>query len=106
MDDTEIIGDIGEQPKAVVEPDQTVETTPEVEVTTVEEAKPMYKRKTGKIRKKEGLALAARNKKLSTWLRDETRVRKEERTEIQSRRLDDEVIEDMDWPGIDQGGQV
>ena len=59
----------------MVEPEQTVivETTPEVEVTTVEKAKPVYKRMTGKIKKKEeGLALAAKNKKLSAWLRDET----------------------------------
>ena len=52
---------------------------------------------TGKIRKKEGKALAAKNKKLSAWLRDETRTKNEERVEIKSRRLEDEQIEDMEW---------
>ena len=49
LEETEISGDTGEQPKAVVEPEQLVivETTPEVEAETVAKAKPLYKRMTG-----------------------------------------------------------
>jgi hypothetical protein len=36
-----------------------------------EEVHPTYKKQTGKIRKKEGLALAAKNRTISSWLRNE-----------------------------------
>ena len=55
----------------MVEPEQTAKETPEVDGRAVDEVKPVYKRKTGKIKKKEGLALAASNKKMSSWLRNE-----------------------------------
>jgi hypothetical protein len=63
----------------VVEPEQLVivETTPEVEAETVAKAKPLYKRMTGKIKKTEGKSLATKNKKLSAWLRGETRTKNE-----------------------------
>ena len=54
-----------------MEPEQTAKESPEVDGRAVDEVKPVYKRKTGKIKKKEGLALAASNKKMSSWLRNE-----------------------------------
>ena len=69
----------------------------------MDEVKPTYKRQTGKIKKKEGLSLAAKNRKVSSWLRNETRMKKEEREEKHSRRLEEETVMDMDWtdPVID-----
>ena len=54
-------------------------------------------RKTGKISKKERKKLAAGNKKVSSWLRNVTREKQEERVEENSRRMEKEIIKDMDW---------
>ena len=74
-----------ELPDIMAEPEQTdaVEVSNEVVAKTVEpeKAKQPYKRQTGKIKKKEGLALAAKNKKVSSWLRNGTRSRNKERDE-------------------------
>ena len=56
-----------------------------------------YVRKTCKISKKEGKNQAAGNKKVSTWLRNVTREEQEERIEESSKRMEKEIIEDMDW---------
>jgi hypothetical protein len=83
----------------IMEDPEVVEVSKEVVSKTVEpeKAKQPYKRQTGKIRKKEGLALAAKNKKVSSWLRNETRSISEERDEKHSRRLEEETVTDMDW---------
>ena len=81
----------------MVEPEQTVDNTPEVEDNAVEEAKPVYRRKKGILRKKEVMALAAKNMKMSSWLRNETRINNEEREDLQSRRPEYERVMDMDW---------
>ena len=83
----------------IMEDPEVVEVSKEVVSKTIEpeKAKQPYKRQTGKIRKKEGLALAAKNKKVSSWLRNETRSINEERDEKHSRRLEEETVTDMDW---------
>ena len=43
------------------------------------------------------MALAARNMKVSSWLRNETRSKNEEREEQHSRWLEEETVTDMDW---------
>ena len=43
------------------------------------------------------MALAAINKKVSSWLRNETRSRNEERDEKHSRWLEEVIVLDMDW---------
>ena len=98
FDNTGIIGDVGKQPDATTDavPEDTdvviVENTDEVVEKAVDEVKPTYKRQTGKINKKEGLALAAKNRKVSSWLRNETRMKKYEREEKHSRRLEEETV--------------
>ena len=62
-----------------------------------DKVKQPYKRQTSKIKKKEGLALAAMNKKISSWLRNETKIKNEEREEKHSRWLEEETVTDMDW---------
>ena len=43
------------------------------------------------------MALAAMNKKISSWLRNETKIKNEEREEKHSRWLEEETVTDMDW---------
>ena len=109
FENTGIIGDVGKQPEAKTDavPEETVvvivENTNEVVEKAEDGVKPTYKRQTGKIKKKEGWALAANNRKVSSWLRNETRMKKEEREQKQSRRLEERTVLDMDWtdPVID-----
>jgi hypothetical protein len=66
--------------------------------------KPVYRRNKGKISKKESLAIAAKNKKVSSWLRNETRIRKEEREEINTIGMETEIEHEMEWtdPVVEQ----
>ena len=110
FENTGIIGDVGKQPDVIADadPEETVVVivvnTQEAVEKAVDEVKPTYKRQTGKIKKKEGLSLAAKNRKVSSWLRNETRMKKEEREEKHSRRLEEETVMNMDWTlGLSSG---
>ena len=72
----------------------------------MDEVKPTYKRQTGKIKKKEGLSLAAKNRKVSSWLRNETRMKKYEREEKHSRRLEEETVLEGKFRPMGRGRQV
>ena len=61
------------------------------------EEHPSYVRRTGKISKKEGKKLAAGNGKVSSWLRNMTREKEEEKILYNTRRMEKEIIDDMEW---------
>jgi hypothetical protein len=43
------------------------------------------------------LALAAKHRKISSWPRNDTKMKKQEREEKHSRRLEEVIVLDMDW---------
>jgi hypothetical protein len=66
--------------------------------------KPVYKLNKGKISKKESLSIAAKNRKVSSWLRNETRIKKQEKEESNTRGMEREMEKEMEWtdPVIEQ----
>ena len=62
--------------------------------------KSVYKLNKGKISKKESLAIAAKNRKVSSWLRNETRIKKQEKEESNSRGMEREMEQDMEWTDL------
>ena len=62
--------------------------------------------RTGKLTKKESKRIAAGNGKVSSWLRNITREKEEEKIASNTRRMEREIIEDMEWtatpdPGVE-----
>ena len=43
------------------------------------------------------MALAAKHRKISSWPRNDTKMKKQEREEKHSRRLEEVIVLDMDW---------
>ena len=94
-DDTEVAGEVTTTP-TIVEKDPGLEEHPS------------YVRRTGKISKKEGKKLAAGNGKVSSWLRNMTREKEEEKILYNTRRMEKEIIDDMELiqtpdPGLEIG---
>ena len=59
------------------------------------EEHPSYVRRTGKISKKESRKLTAENGKVSSWLRNMTREKEEEKSLYNTKRMEREMI----WNG-------
>ena len=93
-DDTEVAGEVTTTP-TIVEKDPGLEEHPS------------YVRRTGKISKKEGKKLAAGNGKVLSWLRNMTSEKEEEKILYNTRRMEKEIIDDMEWiPTPDPGLEI
>ena len=83
-DDTEVAEEVTTTPLIVAEVPSLVE-------------QPSYVRRTGKILKKESKKITAGNGKVSSWLRNVTREKEEDKIIFNNRRMEKEIIEDMEW---------
>ena len=57
---------------------------------------PSYVRRTGKMSKKESKKITAGNGKVSTWLRNVTRVKEMDKIISNTKRMEKEMMEDME----------